>query len=53
MTCYDCIFLMWVQIGIFADFGEKSGETGEKSREKAIPNYIHRRIGLQTDEIYF
>ncbi|MGM9647895.1 MAG: hypothetical protein ACI3YH_07180, partial [Eubacteriales bacterium] len=51
--CYDCIFSKWVQIGIFADFGEKSGETGEKSREKAIQNSIHRRKSFKPTKSIF
>ena len=51
--CYDCIFSKWVQIGIFADFGEKSGETGEKSREKAIQNSIHRRKNFKPTKSIF
>jgi hypothetical protein len=52
IPCLTCIFGKWVQIGIFADFGEKIGKTGEKKRKKAIQKYIHRRAELQTDKIY-
>ena len=45
----DGLFLKWVQIGIFPDFGEKCGKIGEKNRETAI----HRRIELPTDENLF
>ena len=45
----DGLFVKWVQIGIFPDFGEKCGKIGEKNRETAI----HRRIGLPTDENLF
>ena len=51
--CCDCIFSKWVQIGIFADFGEKLGETGEKSREKAIQNSIHRRKDFKPTKSIF
>jgi len=50
--CRICVFEKWVQIGIFADFGEKTGETGEKKQKKAIQKFIHRRTELQTDKIY-
>ena len=51
--CCGCIFSNRVQIGIFADFGEKSGKTGEKSQEKAIQNSIHRRKGFKPTKSIF
>lgn len=46
-------FEKWVRIGFFADFGEKSGEPGEKNREKAIQKSIHRRKNFKPTKSIF
>lgn len=40
-------------IGIFADFGEKLGVMGEKSREKAIQKSIHRKKDFKPMKFIF